>query len=788
MSSVTPLLVFLAAPLVSGHVEGTPLQWPTLQVRHGAWPGEATRVRRTLGEALRPGAPRRLELVVPERADGPIFLQDARSGLEIWVSIEDAPAVPWQRTGTLWAAADKTAAGDELWLHRSERGLEDYRLVTRDAAGALARYAIDLPGGAHLRLVDGVVEVLDAGGAPRLRMARPYLLDLEGERHAVEVDIEGCAFDADPAPPWGRPPITPGAARCAIVVSLSNPIAPRPPFLLDPLWSSTSDMTEPRATQAIVLGDEGRVLLAGGRNDAGYLASAEIFDERTESFAVTAPLPEPRTGFGGAWAGGEDGYALLTGGCAGTATDCAPTETSLAFDAQAGAWISAPSLDAPRAGHRAISVLAGAEVLIVGGLASAAIGTAAFATTEVYDAASGSVAPGPPLSVGRASFGFAALSDGGGVVVGGVPVLGGAETASVERYAPLDRAWESLPALPGERRDPLVAELTDGRLVVAGGSFVVNSLKSSLVLEPEFGWTSTGSLLLEHPRGAGALLSSGWLVMAGGASMADVETMLVSGPAVEASWAALAPLPEARSDAATVALPSGRLLLAGGFAEWGDGALASAVLLGPGENGAPCALGAECVTGVCVDGVCCDVACAGPCEACAVAAGGAADGVCSPAQPGAEDALCAPQGECGATGACAAGGACAIAAAATPCTCDAGAVGACDGAGTCGCTGSTCADDQTERTAAGEVVACAPYRCASAACLEECGRSGDCAPGYVCDRDRTCVDAGDQGRLIHACACASGREPVGSRLLPLALALALAARRATRSSATARTR
>src|SRR5262249_20920967 len=46
--------------------------------------------------------------------------------------------------------------------------------------------------------------------------------------------------------------------------------------------------------------------------------------------------------------------------------------------------------------------------------------------------------------------------------------------------------------------------------------------------------------------------------------------------------------------------------------------------------GSQCVLGAECDSGSCADGVCCNTACnAGPCDACSVAAGAAADGTCS---------------------------------------------------------------------------------------------------------------------------------------------------------------
>src|SRR6185369_12897371 len=48
-------------------------------------------------------------------------------------------------------------------------------------------------------------------------------------------------------------------------------------------------------------------------------------------------------------------------------------------------------------------------------------------------------------------------------------------------------------------------------------------------------------------------------------------------------------------------------------------------------NGGACAAATQCQSGFCADSVCCDAACnGGACDACSVAAGAPADGVCSP--------------------------------------------------------------------------------------------------------------------------------------------------------------
>ena len=55
-------------------------------------------------------------------------------------------------------------------------------------------------------------------------------------------------------------------------------------------------------------------------------------------------------------------------------------------------------------------------------------------------------------------------------------------------------------------------------------------------------------------------------------------------------------------------------------------------------NGDACAAGSECASGACVDGVCCNTTCGngdpGDCQACSVAAGAAANGVCGPLSAG----------------------------------------------------------------------------------------------------------------------------------------------------------
>jgi MYXO-CTERM domain-containing protein len=209
-------------------------------------------------------------------------------------------------------------------------------------------------------------------------------------------------------------------------------------------------------------------------------------------------------------------------------------------------------------------------------------------------------------------------------------------------------------------------------------------------------------------------------------------------------------------------LEDGSVLVVGGLGEGGI-PLATAELFKLFGNGTLCDQPADCQSGFCVDGVCCDRACdGGPCDVCSVhtetaPVGGQPAGVCQPVDSVKCDDgdLCTVKDTCG-NGACKG----------MPVTCtapdDCHEAGACEPTtGECSTAqpkndGDTCNDgnDCTEQETCREGVCgegtpvtcacpeCEPYVCfgPSRTCKKECTSVNDCAPGYVCDRTRQCVD------------------------------------------------
>jgi hypothetical protein len=251
-------------------------------------------------------------------------------------------------------------------------------------------------------------------------------------------------------------------------------------------------------------------------------------------------------------------------------------------------------------------------------------------------------------------------------------------------------------------------------------------------------------------------------------------------------------------------------------------------------NGSTCGADAECGSGHCVDGVCCDTACTGQCEACdIVEAATGRSGRCLPVvgAPHGGRAACAsdPSNVC--SGAQCGGDdrtKCAVlAGSSTACrqqSCKDGVLtlpAQCDGKGACPavvtatCDAYTCTDDGTRcRTSctleagcasgfyclndrcekraaecspdllsstpnAGTPVSCAPYRCVeSGACGTSCHTTDECASGYLCDSNGTCVPPSTSS---NGGGCAYGHgSRAGLGLLAVALSLGALRRRRAR--------
>src|SRR5262249_40845222 len=147
-------------------------------------------------------------------------------------------------------------------------------------------YDIDVSRVAGLRLVGSTLEFLDEGGAPRLRVAPPYVIDSRGTRSEARISVEECAFDTSPASPFGRSVMPTGSSSCILRVTWA---AASYPAIVDPSWVTTGSMTISRELHTATLLTSGQVLITGG-NCPNLTDGADLYDPISGTFAATGKM------------------------------------------------------------------------------------------------------------------------------------------------------------------------------------------------------------------------------------------------------------------------------------------------------------------------------------------------------------------------------------------------------------------------------------------------------------------------------------------------------------------
>jgi MYXO-CTERM domain-containing protein len=737
------------------------------------------RLVHTFGSRLpRPVEPHAHAAVValPATADGALSLRDPRTGVGLHVTLVGArPAL--RRAADGYAVYPRALADGDLVHRATAFGTEDWIALDGAERESAIRYRIELVAGARaLRLVGGVLEVLDAGGAPRLRAGPATVFDTQGRSLGAQIRVEDCPVDTSPAPPWNRAVLAVDGA-CTVAVDWSRH-GVHGPVLIDPPWETTEPMAMERHLFHLTTLDSGLVLAAGAENGT----TTELYDPGTGTWATTGDLTIGRIRHAQTLL--ADGRVLVTGAVVGAG----PSVECEAYDPVEGTWSEVGDMGTPRRDHVAVRLLSG-QVLVAGGFQS---GTTTD-TAELFDPVESSFSPTDALDEPRATPAATLLADGTVLVAGGDPGNSTAMT-SAERFDPSsgeNGEWTPTGSLALGREQP-VAALVAGKVIVLGGQ--EGGTNAVEIYDPALGtWSPAPNLVEARNEPLAVLLADGRLLIAGGESNFEIIGSSEIYDPVRGIWGAAGDLVYERYRGGAALLGDGRVLVAGGLR--GLATLDSAELFELGADGTACTLATPCSSGHCVDGVCCDEPCDGLCESCRVDVTGVADGVCAAVIAGtAPDGDCSIGASCEQTEYCDGGGRCAPAAelcAPYQCNGEEGCHTSCAEQAHCvppaRCTATgqcelPCIDDVTARTEAG-AMPCAPFRCDDEAggCLDACSSIDDCAPPNLCTEQLVCAAPPDD-LIDQGCGCrARGAGDVKPRWMMLALLALVRLRRQKRS-------
>ena len=257
---------------------------------------------------------------------------------------------------------------------------------------------------------------------------------------------------------------------------------------------------------------DGRVLLAGGFQNfvGGPAIDGELFDPGTATFsAASNTMSTFRGKHGGTLL--ADGRVLLAGG----ENDTGFLASSDLFNPSSSTFTASPAAMAiTREAHTA-SRVANGRILMTGGQTLVGSTPTVIGGAELYDPASGSL-PGGPLVIARQLHTATPLAGGTFLIVGGAGSAGSILSAA-ELFFPLARLNITTTSIPAGFRDqPYTATLLSASGVPPFTWTSLSALPPGLVLTP-------GGLLAGTPT-AFAGQSSLWVRVTDGAGNTDVAS------------------------------------------------------------------------------------------------------------------------------------------------------------------------------------------------------------------------------------------------------------------------
>lgn len=330
--------------------------------------------------------------------------------------------------------------------------------------------------------------------------------------------------------------------------------------------TSIAPMSHARTSHTATLLPNGRVMVAGGYDDAGTLATAESFDPGAGVWVGVGSMRDSRFFHTATLL--PDGRVLVAGG-EYSGGDWATAEL---FDPATGVWTPTDSMSVARSGHTA-TLLPNGKVLVAGGFDGASYLT----TAELYDPATGHWTATGPMSAARSVFTATLLPNGTVLVAGGFAGTGA--IASAERYDPVAGQWLATDAMATARLTHTATLLPSGKVLVAGGFGGGTSLASAELYDPGTGhWTPTASMSTPRTGDTATLMFDGRVQVAGGY---DNDVTLGTAERYDPAagqWTMTGSLHSPRYFHTATLLSNGNVLIAGGY---DLGSLASAELSAP---------------------------------------------------------------------------------------------------------------------------------------------------------------------------------------------------------------
>jgi Galactose oxidase, central domain len=241
---------------------------------------------------------------------------------------------------------------------------------------------------------------------------------------------------------------------CFLLLTLSVVVALSAACVAVDSFTSTGSMSFARRMHRATRLASGKVLITGGRNGTGTLATAELFNPATGIFIRTGNMRIARASHTATLL--ANGQVLITGGTNSTGT----LATAELFNPATGTFTRTGSMLTARVGHTA-TLLGNGKVLVAGG------GTA---KAELFNPSTGVFTPTKNMTAARMGHTATRLNNGAVLLAGGTDSSG---SAVGDLFHPATSTFTPTATGGTQALWLAAALLQDGRVLLAGGDLTV---------------------------------------------------------------------------------------------------------------------------------------------------------------------------------------------------------------------------------------------------------------------------------------------------------------------------
>jgi FG-GAP-like repeat/Kelch motif/Galactose oxidase, central domain len=371
--------------------------------------------------------------------------------------------------------------------------------------------------------------------------------------------------------------VSSGFTSAAMVLAAIFCFAALSPAAQADSWKNTGSMAIARGIHTATLLQNGKVLVAGGKNAGASTATAELYDPATGTWSATGSMAVARSNHTATLL--PNGKVLVAGG-----VNTGPPAVSGAelYDPATGTWSATSAMNLPRENHTA-TLFPDGKVLVVGGISATTI----YASWELYDPATGSWVLGNDAHVGTHSLAVAGLIQLFQDPYPYVLVVGGLSNLTPMAYGKDGSGFSQGAGLTTGRCSHSGALLQNGKFLVVGGNGDIQApliLGSAEFYDPALQyWSSAGSMAQPRENFTATTLTNGKVLAAGGnaVAFAGLNSAELYDPATPTTWTAAAPMNNGRYSHTATLLSNGTVLVTGGFVDNSGGTTASAEIYQP---------------------------------------------------------------------------------------------------------------------------------------------------------------------------------------------------------------